>query len=189
MDFATLHKQRKFILIAAVIAAIGILMPWVSLFGFSINGAHNWGILVLILLVAAAVICFVGDKTLPMDQAMWLVSLVAGAAGVLRAVIFMSDMTSSSGFGVGVGVGAWVTLLASGGVIASALLLKSPGDNIKDGFDSLINKVSSAANTNNSSTNAGTSPSKIDELERLIKLREEGKITEEEYQELKSKIL
>lgn len=187
MDFATLHKQRKFISIAAALSAIGILMPWVSLFGFSVNGAHGWGIIVLILLAATAVICFVGNQTQPLDQAMWLVALVSGGVGVLRAILFMSDMPGGSSFGVGVGIGAWVTLLGSAGVIASALLLKSPGDNIKDGFDSLVNKVSSAANTTN--TTNTTPPSKIDELERLIKLKEEGKITEEEYQQLKSKLL
>ena len=189
MDFTTLHKQRKFISIAAALSAVGILMPWVSLFGFSVNGAHGWGIIVLILLAATAIICFIGNNTQPLDQAMWLVALISGGAGLLRAILFMSDMPGGSGFGVGIGIGAWVTLLGSAAVIASALLLKSPGDNIKDGFDSLVHKVSGAANTNATTTHTGTSPGKIDELERLIKLKEEGKITEEEYQQLKSKLL
>ena len=47
MNFQTMNKQRKFVLIAAAVGIISMFLPWisVSVLGFSqtINGMHDKG--------------------------------------------------------------------------------------------------------------------------------------------------
>ena len=193
MDFTALNKQRKFILIAAAIGVISIFLPWISIsgygLGYSINGFHSYGIVVFLGFAAAGIVAILGDQTKSFDKAMWLVELVAGAAAVLFTILFMTDLAGTGSFGAGYGIGLWIGLLASAGVLVSAWLLKSPEDNLKDGFDSLKTKVTAATNANATASAGPGGTSKVDELEKLIKLKQEGKISEEEYQQLKSKIL
>jgi len=189
MDFANLNKQRKFILIAAVVGVISIFLPWVSILGFSANGFHSYGIMVFIAFVASGIVAIMGDQTKPLDQAMWLIELVAGVLALLFTFIFMSDLSGGIGFGAGFGIGLWLAILSALGVLASAWLLKSPGSSLQEGFESLKGKVAASANAGNPPPSSSAAPSKVAELEKLIKLKEEGKITEEEYQEMKGKIM
>ncbi len=189
MDFATLNKQRKFILIAAAIGIISIFLPWLSFSGLSINGFHSYGILVFIGFAGAGVVAVLGDQTKAVDKAMWMAELIAGAISLLFTIIYITSIPDIGGFGMGYGIGLWIALVASVGVLGSAWFLKSPEDNLQGGFDSLKTKVVTAANSNTIATSAPAKSSKVEELEKLIKLKEEGKISEEEYQELKSKLI
>jgi hypothetical protein len=193
MDFANLNKQRKFILIAALVGVISIFLPWISISGFgmsiSANGFHSYGIMVFIAFIAAGIVAIMGDQTKPLDQAMWLVELAAGAVALIFAFLSMSNLSGGESFGAGFGIGSWLAILSALGVVGSAWLLKSPGDSLQEGFESLKGKVATAAGPANPPPSATAAPSKVAELERLIKLKEEGKITEEEYQEMKGKIM
>lgn len=187
MDFSTLHKQRKFVLVAAAVGTISCFLPWASALGFTVaNGLHGKGILVFMAFIAAGVISLLGKTTDAFDKAMWMAVLIAGAIALLFTVLFMTDI--SGAFGASIGFGLWIALLSSIGVLASAWAYKSPSDTLQGGFDSLKNKVSSSLNSTGTSAQ-GSSPGKVDELERLIKLRDEGKITQEEYEDMKSKIM
>jgi len=198
MDFATLNKQRKFALIAAVIGLISIFLPWISVSGFgagySANGFSSYGIMVFIGYLAAGIITLMGDQTKPLDKAMWLVELIAGAISLIFTLLFFTRMSGGVGYsfggaGIGYGFGLWISLLASVGVLASAWMYRNPEDSLQSGFDSLKSKVADAASSASSSGGSGGGTSKVAELERLIKLKEEGKISEEEYQEMKGKVM
>jgi hypothetical protein len=193
MDFATLNKQRKFVLIAAVVGIISIFLPWIAVSGLGLsiseNGFHSYGVMVFIGFIVGAVLTIMGDQTKPLDKTMWFVELIAGAIALIFTVLFMSTLSGAEGVGAGYGIGLWLSILASIGALASAWLLRSPGDNLQDSFESLKTKVTSAANSTPSGTSSNAATSKVAELERLIKLKEEGKISEEEYQVMKSKIL
>jgi hypothetical protein len=182
MNFATLHNQRKLILVAAVVGIISAFLPWIDIVIGTINGFHGKGIIVFLSFAAALIVGLMGNKATALDKAMWLVTLATGAIALFFTVLYINDFSGFGGFGPGMGIGVWIALIASLGILAASWFLKSPGDSIQSGFNSLKNKVSSNINTN-------TPSSKMDELERLIKLKEEGKITEEEYQQMKSKIL
>lgn len=198
MNFQTMSKQRKFILICAVVGVISIFLPWWSIsfggFGGSINGFHGVGVLVFIGFLGAAILSLVGDQTKTLDKTMWTVALVAGAVSLLFTIIFMLNLSGDS-FGIGgYGFGLWIGLAASLGTLGSAWMFRAPGDNLKDGFDSLKKNISSAtsqgSNTSTSSSNTNSSTtSKVAELEKLIELKAQGKITEEEYQQMKAKIM
>ena len=58
MNFQTMHRQRKFILIAAAAGVISMFLPWVSISAFGMdvgqsnNGVRGGGILIFFLFAA-----------------------------------------------------------------------------------------------------------------------------------------
>jgi uncharacterized membrane protein len=211
MNFQTMSKQRKYILIAAAVGIISVFLPWatVSVSFAEItnirNGFYNYGIAAFLGFLVAAAVVLLGDQTKTLDKSMWIVSMIAGTISLLFIILFMGDISQimkspvdrsglvkvSSGFGI------WIALASSIGIIAFAWLFKNSSDNLKGAFDSLKKDISVAASSiSKASTNAKTpdnnpaqSTNKIAELERLSKLKESGSITEEEFSQLKSKIL
>ena len=203
MNFQTMNNQRKFILISAVIGIISIFLPWFSAgaFGFSvhINGFHGWGILAFLAFIVSIIIALMGTQTEALDKTVWLAALISGAVALLSVIITM--LSSSGGFGfisAGFGFGIWIALAAAIGVTIFAWMFKNPAHDFKGGFESLKKTVSASAasfskpNTASSvppDTSPVASQNKIAELERLSKLKENGSITEAEFQQLKSKLL
>ncbi|MEP6675063.1 MAG: hypothetical protein ABJA78_07905, partial [Ferruginibacter sp.] len=91
MNFQTMSKQRKFVLIAAAIGAISCFLPWVSfeIFGMSssVNGMHGIGILVFLCFVGAGAVCLMGNQTATLDKTFWFVALACGGIASLIMVI------------------------------------------------------------------------------------------------------
>ncbi|HTR28728.1 MAG TPA: hypothetical protein VMH27_05630 [Puia sp.] len=155
MNVQALHKQRKFILIAAAAGAISIFLPWftVSAEGLGVrisesqNGFHGTGVLVFLAFIAAAILALVGDQSRPMEKTMWAATLIAGAIALLFVVVNLAGTPGSGdGFGfaqAGPGFGIWISLIASIGTLGCAWLLKNPGDTLKGGFDSLKKDLAS----------------------------------------------
>jgi hypothetical protein len=139
MDFQTMSKQRKFVLIAALAGVIGMFLPWYrfSIFGVSssINGMHNNGIIVFICFVVAGVMAYLGDQTKTLSPTSWIVTLICGALAVL---IVGWNMVKSGDYGLGSGMsfGIYLAALAAVGVVAAAFMFRAPGDTLKGGFDS-----------------------------------------------------
>jgi hypothetical protein len=201
MNFQTLHKQRKLILFSAAAGIISIFLPWFSAgaFGFSvhINGFHSWGVLAFICFIGAAIISLVGDQSSSLDKGMWFAAIICGGIALLSVIITLISSASNSGdFGfasAGIGFGLWISLLASIAVLLFAWMFKNPSYDLKSGFESMKSSVSSTASSFSGSINSNSSSSsgisQIAELEKLSKLKENGSITEEEFQQLKSKLL
>ena len=203
MNFQTLNKQRKFILIAAVAGIISIFLPWFSAgaFGFSvhINGFHGWGILAFIcFFIVAGITSVVGDQLLPLDKTMWLAAILCGGLALVSVVITLLSSQNSGSFGIvsaNFGFGIWIALAAAVGVTLFAWMYRNPAHDLKSGLESIKNSVVSTAasisnNTNAVTTSSGkTSVNKIEELEKLSTLKESGALTEKEFQQLKSKLL
>ncbi|MEI9955839.1 MAG: hypothetical protein WDM90_05900 [Ferruginibacter sp.] len=82
MNFQTMNKQRKFILIAAAIGIIGMFLPWVNFFFISINGMHSWGILAFLSFLGAGVVSLLGDQTKNLDKTFWFIALACGAFSI-----------------------------------------------------------------------------------------------------------
>jgi hypothetical protein len=206
MNFQTLNKQRKMILIAAAIGLIAVFLPWIkmsaSILGNeiaseSINGFHGSGVVVFLAFAVACVLSLMGDQTKTLEKTMWFITLAAGAVALLFVVI--SLLNSSGGpesavADIKFGFGIWIALAASLGTLAAAWMYKNPEDTLKDGLESLKKGIAIPSNSTPGGTptpprQAPSGNSRMDELERLIKMKNEGKITEEEYQQLKSKLL
>jgi hypothetical protein len=205
MNFQLLNKQRKLILIAAVAGAISVFLPWVKasvgMFGVeaseSVNGFHGSGVVVFLAFAAAAVISLLGDQTKPLDQTMWLVSLAAGALALIFVVV---NLINSKGgpetmvAEVSYGIGIWIALAASLGTVAAAWLFKNPSDTLQGGFDNIKKGITVPPSAVQGNANAqpkqnSSGNNRMAELEKLIQMKNDGKITEEEYQQLKSKLL
>ena len=147
MNFQTMNKQRKFILIAAAVGAIATFLPWVSVSfgaygGYSSNGFSGIGILVFFCLVASGVLAFLGDQTKALDKTFWFITLACGAIATLIMVI---NFLRASGYMSLIGIGFYLTTLASIVVLVAAYMFRSPGDSIKGGFDSMKHDIESKA--------------------------------------------
>jgi peptidoglycan/LPS O-acetylase OafA/YrhL len=166
MNFQTMNKQRKFVLIAAAVGIISMFLPWisVSVLGFSqtVNGMHDKGILVFLCFAASGIIAYLGDQTKNLDKTMWAVTLIAGALALLMVIWFYFQATGNDNpFGGSfIGFGLYISALAALGILIAAYMFRSPTDNLKDGFNSMKKDIESKINTpaNKSSDDKTSNP-------------------------------
>lgn len=195
-----MHRQRQYLLVAAGLGVISIFLPWVKMDvgGFlegmgvdnSLNGFRGLGILVLIDFLVTGILAFMGEQEKPLDKTPWFVVLVAGAISILATGAFLWKSQSSMQMGmglvdVGIGAGALVAVGAAVFSVASAWIFKRPGYTIRDSWET-ITKNKLPVFTRNA--NPVSKTSKMEDLEKLVTMRNEGIISEEEYQRLKSEM-
>ena len=151
MNFQTMNKQRKFILIAAAVGFIAMFLPWVriSFFGMSssVNGMHGSGILVFLCFIGAGVVAFLGDQTKNLDKTFWFIALACGA---LASLIMVWNLIDVMGGGMSyLSIGFYLAVLAAVGVLLAAYIYRNPSDSIKGGFDSLKHDIEEKTKTDN----------------------------------------
>jgi hypothetical protein len=155
MNFQTLNRQRKFILLAALAGLIAMFLPWVtvsadaaaadltdSIFGkqamsLSENGMHGAGIIVFLSYLFAVALSLLSEQTRTLEKTSWLCAMAAGGAALLFTVILLAN-TPAGAMGIAkssAGYGAWISLLASAAILASAWLFRTPGYTLKDSID------------------------------------------------------
>lgn len=143
MDFNAMHKQRKFVMIAAAVGLISMFLPWikVSFMGISKseNGLHGNGFLILFAFIAAGVLAFLGDQKTPMAKSAWLGTLGAGAVAVLFWLINLLDVPS--GAFKYISIGFWICILAAAGVLASAYMFRGAGQDLSQSLNEMKNNV------------------------------------------------
>ena len=133
MNFETMSKQRKMMLIASAIGVVAMFLPWWS-FIISINGLHGTGILVFLCFLVAGAMAFMGDQTANLTRTNWMVALIAsGLAAAIMGITFLSnlDLLSLLSFGF------YIALAASVLLLAFTYMHRSAGDTIQSGFDNL----------------------------------------------------
>ena|SRR5258706_14315774 len=166
MNFQTMSKQRKFVLISAAAGVISMFLPWVriSIFGFSQsqNGLHNSGILVFLCFAIAGVIACVGDQSKNLNNSMWMVTLIASAVALIIIIWDLID-ASSSLYGSYLSFGIYIAGLSAIGVLLSAFIFRSATDNIRDGFESLKKDINSRIrDTSSDNITDNTNPNQKD---------------------------
>lgn len=160
MNFQTMNRQRKFVLISAAVGFISMFLPWVSIsmlgYSQSVNGMHDKGILVFLCFVASGVIAYLGDQTKHLEKTMWTVTLLAGAIALLFIIWFYSQISDSVMGSSMVGYGLYIAVIAAIGILGSAYLFRSPADNLHDGINSvkkdIQNKMSNTGSVHSNST-------------------------------------
>lgn len=176
MNFQTMSKQRKFVLISAIVGFISMFLPWVSIsiLGYtqSVNGMHDKGILVFICFVASGLIAYIGDQTKNLDKTMWTVTLLAGVIALLFTIWFYSQASDSVMGSSFIGFGVYIAAIAALGILASTYLFKLPADNLKDGFNTLKKGIESkignaASNSSVSTTQSPASPDVVNDNENI----------------------
>ncbi len=178
MNFQTISKQRKFVLISSVVGFISIFLPWVSIsiFGYSqsVNGLHDKGIVVFICFIATGLIAWMGDQTKAVGITMWITTLLAGAIALLLTIWFYSQATSSIMGPSIVGSGVYISAIACIGVLASAYLFKSPADNLKDGFNSMKKAIEGKIGNSGDANKTSSAPSTFSESKSATVTDEEN---------------
>lgn len=149
MNFQTMNKQRKFILIAASVGFIAMFLPWIkiSFFGMSssVNGMHGSGILVFLCFIGAGVVAFLGDQTKNLDKTFWFIALACGA---LASLIMIWNLIDVMGSGMSfLSIGFYLAVLAAVAVLLAAYIYRNPSDSIKGGFDSLKHDIEEKTKT------------------------------------------
>lgn len=157
MDFKTMSKQRKFILIASAAGIISMFLPWISIsmmgMSDSSNGMHGWGILAFFCFIISGLITVYGDQKVNLDRTMWMVSMLLGGVALIVVVATYFNIANSFMGADFIGFGMYLSGIAAIALIASAWLFKSPTDNLKDGFDTLKKSVENKlGNTGTSQT-------------------------------------
>jgi hypothetical protein len=115
MEQTTFHKQKLYALIAAGVALVGLLLPWLSFFGRSWNGLRGWGILTLFGVIAVAGLAFSGDKRSDYTADTRKYTLIGFGAIVLGAILFWirKDHLMAEGMAsFDTGTGLWLSLIA-----------------------------------------------------------------------------
>lgn len=190
MNFQTINIQRKLMLIAGALGIISVFLPWisVSMMGMSnsLSGFRGTGIVVFLAFAASIIIALTGDQSKTLDSKMWLAALAAGVIALLFTIISFGTISNEFGEGFGIvdanyGVGIYLALIAAMGITAAAWLYRNPEYNIQKSIAGFKEEFSSR------STPSGHN--RISDLEKLITMRQQGKISEEEFQQLKSKII
>jgi len=154
-----MSKQRKFVLIAALVGVVATFLPWWSFstfgYAYSINGFHGLGILAFLCFVAAGVMAYMDDQTTNLNKTKWMATLIAGGIATL---IILYYMVGSGSVLSTLGIGIYLSALAALGIVLSAFLFRSPTDDIKGGFDSLRNDISNRmkSDTHTTHSNSGT---------------------------------
>jgi len=134
MNFQTMNKQRKFILIFAVVGIIAMFLPWIDVFFISINGMHGKGILVFLCFIACGIMAILGDQTKPLDRAKWMITLILSGLTSLGMIISLFGGMSTIG---GFAFGFYLALIAILGIAFAAFAFRAAGYTIKDGFNNL----------------------------------------------------
>src|ERR1700739_4618018 len=95
MNFQTMSKQRKFILIAAAVGLISMFLPWIDFLALSINGMHDKGIIVFFCFLVAGVLAFVGDQTKNLTNTPWFIVLICGTLATVLMIWFFMEGSDS----------------------------------------------------------------------------------------------
>ena len=141
------------VLIAAAVGIISMFLPWVSIFGYSVNGMSDWGILVFLCFVTAGVLAYTGDQTKNLARTNWMIVLIAGAVASLIMVIgFLRALDVLRA----VGIGFYLAMAAAIGIVAFTFMNRSAEDNLQNGFDSLKSSFNNKVNTTPTGTTTTT---------------------------------
>ncbi len=122
MEQLQFHKQKLYVLIAAGLALVALMLPWISvgMFGMSnsINGFRGWGLLCLAGIIVIAALSIMGDKTQDYSPDYKKYVGWAFTAIVAGAFLFWIRKNSAVGDAIGIldvktGIGLWLCLLAA----------------------------------------------------------------------------
>lgn len=194
-------------LIAAVVGMISTFLPWITVsagaFGYNVsrsqNGFHGIGILYFILLIAVAAIAVIGEQQEMLQKNRRLMAIGGSVLSLICLLIAFSNAKeeTSGSFGMAsasIGFGLILAFLSALSLTAVPIVIKNAGESLAGDFDQLKSGLKSmqgniSANIDTVRPTAAKKPGRMDELEKLITWREEGKISQAEYEDLKSKII
>lgn len=204
MNLATMNRQRVFLAICSLIGIVSVFLPWATvsagLFGVSMSestsGFRGGGVGVMVVFIFMLIISFAGNQTKPFGKSLWLVALALGFIACLLVVVNLMRTQDVGGFGLveaGRGAGIWIALVAAAGSLISAWALRDPSHDLASSFESLKKEIPFKTISSSSQVSENgkvqTQSDIVAELERLAELRNKGMLTEQEYLNMKSRVI
>lgn len=192
--------QRIGILIAALLGIASAFLPWVTFPGInkSMNGFNGIGVLVFFVFTGIALVSIL-SRELQLEEKTFLLFTTAAGIGVLFFIImqvidvacFTSLLTNLE---TRYDVGIWLKMSAAFLVIILSmdfkLRLKKPQRKTPlKSFENGISVPATFSNKKNIYPRLSLQEKKDIGLEKLIALKQSGYITEEEFLQLKSKLI
>ena len=119
------HKQKLYALVAAGVAFVALLLPWLSInfmgYSSSANGFRGWGILSFLGVISVILLTLAGNRPEDYTADFRKYVLYAFGAIVLGALLFLVRKNTMGGgalASVDTGVGLWICLVAGLGGLA-----------------------------------------------------------------------
>ena len=110
---AGLHKQKLYVLIAAGVGLIALLLPWRTIGGFkAATGFNGLGLISLLGVVGVIVATFMGDKSKPFAGQTKQIALGSFGAIALGAILVLVTKASFRGYKIPTnpGLGAFIAI-------------------------------------------------------------------------------
>ena len=162
MNFQTMSKQRKFVLISSAVGLVSMFLPWVSIsatgYTQTINGMHEKGLLVFLCFLICGVLAWLGDQTKSAGDTTWTVTLLAGGIALLIILWFYSRAWHSIMGGSIMGYGFYMAALAAIGIVGSAYFFTAPSHSTKAGFNKLKRNIESRISNHGIASSSSTIP-------------------------------
>ena len=135
MEQMNFHKQKLYALIAAGVALVSLLLPWITINFFGVpqsaNGFRDWGLLSLLGVLGVGALSFMGNKADNYTTDYKRYVMIAFGVVALGALLFFLRKNSVSGgifdSGIKTGIGLWLCLIAGlAGLAITYGLIKIP---------------------------------------------------------------
>lgn len=114
MDLSKLSSNYKIAGIAGIVGVIGMILPWATVFGYSLSGFGNgglWSWLFLLACLGAIALAFFsmsGQSFFPQQKKMGL--LIVGAVAAVCMILQLISSISVIGY---LGIGFWIDLVVA----------------------------------------------------------------------------
>lgn len=198
MNFQIMHLQKKLVFFAALAGVIAMFLPWVNISAFGMdvgqnsNGLKGSGILMFFLFIACGLLSFSGKPYLPFSISYWFIAQVLAAIIVLITVMGLLRSADGDIGGMGIveakpGVGFYLALVSGICINIFLWIYKGKDHTLKSGFESAKEQLGVRGNSHSEDRHTHRT-SMVSELEKIIKMKNEGLINEEEYIQLKKRI-
>jgi len=152
MNFQTMNKQRKWMLIAAAVGVISMFLPWVkiSLFGIggSQNGMHGNGVMVFICFLVAGIIALMGNQSKALDRTMWMGALAAAGLAAILMIVNFFRITGNAYMSEFIGIGFYLAVIASISLLVVTYIFRDKSHNLKEGLHDLKDKIEDKTKSN-----------------------------------------
>lgn len=187
-----MEKQRIVILILSIVGILSTFSPWLNIpIWGGVNGLSEpmkgIGWFSLLCFAFTLIISFVGELNRPLNNRVFFILPSFASVGIAFYVVLsirikMTEMAENDFFGISsvfsVGYGLYLTILCSISMLILGIVLGNK--------DSMKKEIVQSESKNNLTDNH---QDKISQLQQLKQLLDDGVLTEQEFEEQKSKIL
>ena len=200
-----MNRQRKLLGAAGLIGVVATFMPWFGIsagamgyhFSRHVNGFHGAGIFYFLLTAVIGVLALLGERAKALSKSMRLVVIISGILAVLCLLVAYMQASDDASLGMGMvslsmGFGYILSFIAAAGALVTPFAIKEVGDSAgldMSGLKNTFKSFSAGSSAGVPPHEAITQQARMEDMEKITRWKNEGIITDAEYEDLKSKII